>query len=92
MVFILKCSLEENIRRLRSRSSSSSSMVLDVKILTNIRQNHFIYSFFEHGHRIPEVWEYQLNNENVKPEAAHKIVEILRSGPGVHDRRSGQCS
>lgn len=89
VVFILKCSPDENIRRLLSRSSSSNSRLSDVNILTDIRQNHFVYSFFEDGYKSPDVWEYQLDIENVKPEeAAHKILQILKDGPGAHDGRS----
>ncbi len=86
MVFILKCSPEENIRRLLGRSSSSKSRLSDVNMLRDIRQNHFVYSFIENGYKTPDVWEYQLDIENVKPEeAAHKILEILKDGLGAHD-------
>ena len=50
---------------------------MDANILKDIRQNHSVYSFFEHGYETPDVWEYQLDIENVRPEeAAHKILEI----------------
>ena len=91
MVFILQCSPEENIKRLVGRSSNSKSRLSDADILTDIRQNHYIYSFLEHGYSSPDVWEYRLDIENLRPEeAAHQVLKALEDGPGAGDRRSNQ--
>ena len=87
MVFILQCSPEENIKRLVGRSSTSKSKLSDLDILTDIRQNHYVYSFLEHGYSTPDVWEYRLDIENLQPEeAAHQILQALTDVPGVGDR------
>ena len=83
MVFILRCSPEENIRRLLGRPTIPKSRLTDANILKEIRQNHFVYSFFNDGLRKPNVWEYQLDIEDTKPEeAARKIVELMKDVPG----------
>ncbi len=84
MVFILRCSPEENTRRLLSRSTSPKSRLTDANILMEIRQNHFVYSFFDDGFKKPDVWEYQLDIEDTKPEeAARKILELMKDVPGA---------
>ena len=87
VVFILQCSPEENIKRLVGRSSNSKSRLSDADILTDIRQNHYIYSFLEQGYSSPDVWEYRLDNENLRPEeAAHQALKALEDGSGAGDR------
>ena len=87
VVFILQCSLEENIKRLAGRSSTWKSKLSDVDILGDIRQNRSVYSFLEHGYSPPDVWEYRLNIENISPkEAAHQISKTLTDGPGAAGR------
>ena len=82
MVFILRCSPEENTRRLLGRSTSSESRLTDENILNDIRQHHFVYSFFDDGFKKPDVWEYQLNVEDTKPEeVARKILELMKDVP-----------
>ena len=82
MVFILRCSPEENTRRLLGRSRSSKSSLTDESILNDIRQHHFIYSFFDDGFEKPDVWEYQLDVEHIEPEeAARKILELMKDVP-----------
>ena len=82
MVFILRCSPEENTRRLLGRSKSSTSKLTDVNILNDIRQHHFVYSFLDDGFEKPDVWEYQLDVEVIKPEeAARKILELMKDVP-----------
>ena len=84
MVFILRCSPEENTRRLLGRSTSPKSRLTDADILKEIRQNHFVYSFFDDGFKKPDVWEYQLDIEDTKPEeAARKILELMKDVPGA---------
>lgn len=91
MVFILQCSLEENVKRLVGRSSTPKSKLSDVDILTDIRQNHYVYSFLEHGYSTPDVWEYRLDIENLRPEeAAHQVLKAVKDGPGASDRRSDE--
>ena len=85
MVFILRCSPEENTRRLLDRSSSLKSRLTDAKILEEIRRNHFVFSFLEDGFKKPDVWEYQLDIEDTKPgEAARKILELMKDVPGAY--------
>lgn len=85
MVFVLTCSPEENTRRLLSRSSRPNSRLSDEKILNDIRQHHFVYSFVEHGYKSPDVWEYQLDIDHIKPaEAARKILELMKDVPGAY--------
>ena len=82
VVFILCCSPEENTRRLLGRSRSSKSSLTDENILNDIRQHHFVYSFFDDGFQKPDVWEYQLDVEHIKPEeAARKILELMKDVP-----------
>lgn len=84
MVFILRCSSEENVRRLLGRPTVLKSRLTDANILKEIRQNHFVYSFFNDGFREPNFWEYQLDVEDNKPgEAARKIVELMKDVPGA---------
>lgn len=84
MVFILRCSPEENTRRLLGRPASLNSRLTDTDILKDIRQHHFVYSFYDDGFKQPDVWEYQLDIEDTKPEeAAHKILEHLKTVPGA---------
>ena len=84
VVFILRCSPEENIRRLLGRPASLNSRLTDTDILKDIRQHHFVYSFYDDGFKQPDVWEYQLDIEDTKPEeAAHKILEHLKTVPGA---------
>ena len=84
VVFILRCSPEENTRRLLGRSTSPKSRLTDADILKEIRQNHFVYSFFDDGFKKPDVWEYQLDIEDTKPEeAARKILELMKDVPGA---------
>lgn len=83
VVFLLRCSPEENIRRLLARSASPNSRLADADILKEIRQNHFVYSFYNDGFKKPSVWEYQLDIEDTEPEeAARKILEIMKD---VHE-------
>lgn len=90
MVFILQCSPEENIKRLVGRSTSKSRLS-DVDILTDIRQNHTVYSFLEHGYSTPDVWEYRLDIDTLPPEeAAHRILKALEDGPGTGGKRSDE--
>ena len=90
MVFILHCSAEENIRRLLGRPTVPKSRLTDVNILKEIRQNHFVYSFFNDGFRKPNVWEYQLDVEDTEPEeAARKIVELMKDVPGAQHELKG---
>lgn len=85
MVFILSCSPQENTRRLLGRSRSSKSSLRDENILNDIRQNHFVYSFFDDGFQKPDVWEYQLDIEDTKPEeAARKILELMKGVPPTY--------
>ena len=84
VVFILLCSPEENTRRLLGRSTSPKSRLADANILKEIRQNYSVYSFFNEGFKKPNVWEYQLDIEDTKPEeAAHKILELMKDIPGA---------
>ena len=84
MVIILKCSPEENVKRLLGRPLTAKSRLSDVDILRDIRQNHFVYRFYDDGYKSPGVWEFELDIESVKPnEAAQKIVELLESNLGV---------
>ena len=90
MVFILQCSPEENIKRLIGRSTSKSRLS-DVDILKDIRQNHTVYSFLEHGYSTPDVWEYRLDIENLPPEeAARQVLKALKDGPGTGDKPSDE--
>ena len=85
IVFILRCSPEENTKRLLGRSRSSKSSLRDENILNDIRQNHFVYSFFDDGFQKPDVWEYQLDVEDTKPaEAARKILELMKDIPPAY--------
>lgn len=78
-VFILQRSKEENIKRLSKRSSGFKSKLSDVKILEDILQNHFVYSFYNAGFKPPDVWEYRLDVGSIEPEeAAAAISDILR--------------
>ena len=87
VVFILQCSPEENIKRLVGRSSTWTSKLSDVDTLIDLRQNQLVYSFLEHGYSNTDVWEYRLDIENVPPEeAAHRILKILKDGPGCFDK------
>ena len=87
MVFILQCSPEENSKRLAGRPSTSRSLLTDIEFLADIRQNHYVYSFLEHGYSTPDVWEYRLDIENLPPEeAAHQVLKALKDFPGVGDR------
>lgn len=80
IVFILTCSVEENIRRLSSRSSGFKSKLTDVDILKDIRQNHFVYSFYDAGYRQPDVWEIRLDVGDKTPEAAaSNMLETIKS-------------
>ena len=85
-MFIRRCGPEEDTRRLLGRSSSSKSRLTDAKILEEVRRNHFVYSFFDDGYKKPDVWEYQLDIEDTKPEgAARKILELMKDVPrGYH--------
>ena len=84
VVFILRCSPEENIKRLVGRPKSPKSRLTDANILREIRQNHFVYSFFNDGFKKPDVLEYELDIEDTKPEeAARKILELLKDVPGL---------
>ena len=81
MVFILNCNPEENTRRLTGRSVSSSKLT-DANILKEIRRNHVVYSFFDDGFKAPDVREYQLDIDEIKPEeAAHKMLGLLKDVP-----------
>lgn len=46
LVFILRCGLEGNTRRLLGRSSRSKSRLTDAKVLEEVGANHFVYYFF----------------------------------------------
>lgn len=79
MVVILHCSEEENIRRLTGRSPGSKSKLMDVDILREIRQKHFVYSFYSDGLKVPAHWKYELDIENLEPEkAAGTILGLLK--------------
>ena len=83
LVFILRCSPEENTERLLDRSSNSKSKLTDAKIMEEIRQHHCVYSFFDDCFKRPDVWEYQLDIEHTKPEeAARKILELMKKVTG----------
>ena len=72
-------------RRLLERSSSPISRLKDAKILEEGRRKHFVYSFLEDGVKKPDVWEYQLDVEDTKPEeAARKIIELMKDVPGAY--------
>ena len=84
VVFILRCSPEENTRRLLGRSRSPKSRLTDASILKEIRQHHYVYSFFDDGFKKPDVWEYQLDIDDTEPEkAARKILELMKDIPGT---------
>ena len=85
VVFDLTCSTEENIKRLESRSAScASSRLSDVNILRDIRENHHVYHFYDHGYQAPDVYEYALDIDELKPaQAAAKLLEYLKGVPGA---------
>ena len=86
VVVILRCSPEENIRRLRGRSQSlKSSRLADVDILKEIRGNHSVYSFYNDGFTEPTVWEYVLDIEDTEPEeAAREILDFIVKDVNEH--------
>ena len=87
VVFNLTCSIEENVRRLQSRAAGTnvlSSRLADVRVLEDVRRNHVVFSFGEHGYHIPDVYEYGLDVEHVEPaQAARKLLEYLGDIPGA---------
>ena len=84
MVIVLSCSPEKNISRLLGRESNWKSKLADADILKEIRQNHFVYSFYNDGFARPTVWEYKLDIEDIKPEeAALKILGFMKDVHGA---------
>ena len=77
-VFILECSEKENMKRMTSRSSGFKTKLTDLKILEEIRKNHFVFSFYDAGFKPPDVWEFRLDVEDLGPqEAASSILEQM---------------
>ncbi|KAL9080471.1 MAG: hypothetical protein Q9157_000785 [Trypethelium eluteriae] len=89
IVFILTCSKEENMRRLLDKSRESKSKLRDIKILEDILENHFVYSFDKAGFKPPTVWEYSLDITSLDPQgAALVILDIVKEHEKAFNTRA----
>ena len=90
MVIILSCSPEKNISRLLGRGSHWKSKLANADILKEIRQNHFVFSFYNDGFARPMVWEYKLDIEDTEPEeAALQILDLMKDVHGAQHSERG---
>lgn len=79
IVFILRCSEKENIRRFSSRPSGLKSKLTDQTILEDILHSHRVYSFLKAGYKPPDVWEHELDVDDMSPEeAAANILSFIQ--------------
>ena len=65
-VFIFHGDKQENIRRLDDRFLGSETWLGDIKSVEDTLESQHVYSFYEVGFKLSDIWEYRLTVEIIE--------------------------